>query len=64
REVLLDLECVGFMDSSGLGLILGRYTRVKENGGIFKVQNPGAAVQRVLKLAGTDKVIPIVFNRE
>ncbi|MBR2460680.1 MAG: anti-sigma factor antagonist [Clostridia bacterium] len=64
REVLLDLEAVSFMDSSGLGLILGRYTRVKENGGTLKVQNPGAAAQRVLRLAGTDKIIPVVFNRD
>ena len=62
REVTLDLESVSFMDSSGLGLILGRYTRVKENGGNLKVSNPGKSAFRVLKLAGTDKLIPIVFT--
>lgn len=62
KNVVLDLENVTFMDSSGLGLILGRYTRVKENGGSFKVRNPGKSAERVLKLAGTDKIIPIVYS--
>ena len=64
REVLLDLGAVSFMDSSGLGLILGRYTRVKENGGTLKVCNPGDSARRVLRLAGTDKIIPVVFDGE
>ena len=62
REVHLDLENVGFMDSSGLGLILGRYTRTKENGGSFVIMNPGKSAQRVLRLAGTDKMIPVIYS--
>ena len=62
REVHLDLGRVGFMDSSGLGLILGRYTRIKENGGTLVIVNPGKSAQRVLKLAGTDKIIPVLYR--
>lgn len=62
KTVLLDLKNVGFMDSSGLGLILGRYTHAKEAGGVLKVLNPGASAQRVMKLAGTDKIIPIEWE--
>ena len=63
KELILNLEQVGFMDSSGLGLILGRYTRLKEIGGTMKIANPGRSIQRMLKLAGTDNLIPIIFNR-
>ncbi len=61
-EVILDLAGVTFMDSSGLGLILGRYTRAKENGGALKIKDPGKSAQRVLKLAGTEKLIPIIYG--
>lgn len=64
KAVLLDLKNVGFMDSSGLGLILGRYTKAKDLGAIFKVVNPGKSIQRVLKLAGTDKIIPIEWTED
>ena len=59
KTVYLDLKSVGFMDSSGLGLILGRYTHVKEMGGTLKILNPGRSAERVLRLAGKDKIIPI-----
>lgn len=62
NSVHLDLGDVGFMDSSGLGLILGRYTKVKENGGVFKIINPGKSARRVLKLAGTENIIPIEWT--
>ena len=62
--VCLDLKSVGFMDSSGLGLILGRYTHVKEMGGTLKILNPGRSAERVLRLAGTDKIIPIERTEE
>ncbi len=63
-NVCLDLKKVGFMDSSGLGLILGRYTRVKEIGGTMKILNPGRSAERVLRLAGTDKIIPIEYTEK
>ncbi len=58
--VMIDLKDVGFMDSSGLGLILGRYTHVKEAGGRLMLLDPCPSAERVLKLAGTEKIIPIV----
>ena len=58
KTLILDLKSVGFMDSSGLGLILGRYTKMKELGGQIKVLNPGSGAARVLKLSAADKIIP------
>ena len=60
--VIIDLWGVGFMDSSGLGLILGRYTKAKELGGRLIVANPTEAVERILNLAGTHKLITIKKN--
>ena len=63
-KVVLDLSSVSFMDSSGLGLILGRYTRTKENGGHLVIKNPCKSAERVLKLAGTDKIIPVIYDTD
>ncbi len=62
--VVLDLSEIAFMDSSGLGLILGRYTHIREMGGVLKVLNPTKSVKRLLTLAGTEKIIPIISTNE
>ena len=56
---ILDLEGVTFMDSSGLGLILGRYRKTKENGIAMYLCNTDDRVLRILKMAGVDKLIGI-----
>ena len=57
--VLLDLSAVDFMDSSGLGLILGRYTVSKDIGAEFKIINPSGNVRRILDLAGIERLMKI-----
>lgn len=47
----LDFSGVTFMDSSGVGLILGRDRHVVSLGGRLTVQNPPPAVRRMLDLA-------------
>ena len=58
-ELVLDLSGVSFMDSSGLGLILGRYTKAKELGVNFSVQNPTPATMKIISLAGGERMINI-----
>ncbi len=55
----LNLEKIGFMDSSGLGLILGRYQLCRELGVKFAIENPSYHVMKILKVAGCDKLIKI-----
>lgn len=57
--MIMDLSNVDFMDSSGLGLILGRYTKINMFGGVLKVANPSERIEEMLIMAGTDKLIPI-----
>ncbi len=59
RHVVLNLAHVEFMDSSGLGLILGRYTTAQELGADFCLQNPTPRIEKILSLAGTDRMIKI-----
>lgn len=59
KKLLLILSRVSFMDSSGLGLILGRLTRMQELGGTLALADPTAATVKILKLCGLEKKIPI-----
>ncbi len=57
RAVRLDLESVYFCDSSGLGLLMGRYKKARRLGATLSVLDPSAAVERIMRLAGLDKLI-------
>ena len=59
REVILDLGQVGFMDSSGLGLIMGRYSKMQVIGGEFVLREPCEGVMRIIRLSGLDKIIKV-----
>ena len=58
-RAVLDLSEVGFMDSSGLGLIMGRYALVRDLGGTLLLRAPSAAVTKILALAGMERMIKI-----
>ena len=55
----INMSRVSFMDSSGLGLILGRFTLCRELGLEFKVVSPSPEVEKILSLAGTQRLITI-----
>lgn len=57
KSLELDLSGVTFMDSSGLGLILGRYTKAAEVGASTCVVNPTKQVRRLIELAGADRIV-------
>ncbi len=59
KKLTLDLSGISFMDSSGLGLIMGRYSLVKELGGTLVLRSPTIAVMKILTLAGMEKMIKI-----
>jgi anti-sigma B factor antagonist len=59
--IMLDLREVTFMDSSGLGVIVGQHKRAREEGFRFRVAIDGASeVQRILELSGLVTVLDIV----
>ena len=51
RTLVMDFGGVGFMDSSGVGLILGRQRRVQALGGSLRVQHAPRPMRRLLELA-------------
>lgn len=60
-KLILDLSAVSFMDSSGLGLIMGRYSVMKELGGEMTVWNPSPETRAILTLAGMERLVKILY---
>lgn len=56
EEMFLDFSGVTFMDSSGIGLVMGRYALMQELGGKLYVVNMSAPIGKVMKLAGLDRL--------
>ena len=61
KTLILDLSAVGFMDSSGLGLIMGRYAVMKELDGEMVVWNPSPEIRSILTLAGMERMVRIEY---
>jgi stage II sporulation protein AA (anti-sigma F factor antagonist) len=57
RKVVLDMSRMTFMDSAGIGVVLGRYRKVKEAGGRLAVRGPGVRVDKILSLAGVYSIV-------
>ena len=55
--LILDMSEVSFMDSSGIGLILGRQRIMESLGGGITVKNPSPSVRRILMIDGLSRLI-------
>ena len=60
KKLTFDFENVNFMDSAGIGLILGRYKMVTMFGGTMNITNVKPNVKKILEMAGVTKIIPII----
>ena len=56
RILNLDFQQVEFMDSSGSGLIMGRYKLMQMLGGVLRVIHVPQYIARVIRLSGLDKL--------
>jgi anti-sigma B factor antagonist len=59
RHLVIDLEQVSFLDSSGIGVLMGTLRRVRELDGSLRLTAPSAQVRRVLELTGATMLLPI-----
>ena len=57
KRLLLDLSGLDFMDSSGIGLIIGRYTRMKRRGGSVEVVGSNPRIDRIFDMAGLYQLV-------
>ncbi len=57
RDIILDFESVSFMDSSGIGMIIGRYKNTELKGGKVVAVNINEDVARLFDISGLKKII-------
>jgi stage II sporulation protein AA (anti-sigma F factor antagonist) len=61
-HIILSLKDLNFMDSSGLGVILGRYKQINAKGGKMVVCDISPAVHRLFEMSGLFKILSIQEN--
>ena len=62
--LILDFSGVSFMDSSGIGLIMGRYRILSPLGGEIILRDPPPHISRILRLAGMERIASIRSTRK
>lgn len=58
-ELIVDASELEFMDSTGLGVVIGCLKRLRESGGVLKIVGATGPVRRVLEITGIDQIIPL-----
>ena len=59
KEVIFDFSNVSFMDSAGIGLIIGRYKLINMIGGELKIANVNTQIQKIFEMSGLLILIPV-----
>lgn len=57
KLLILDFKDVDFMDSSGIGLVMGRYKMLRGIKGEVAISNCPTHIKKVMKLAGIEKLV-------
>ncbi len=62
NKFIIDLNKVTYIDSSGLGSITSLHIKTSKNGGFVKIISTNPEINKILKLTGLSKVIPVYEN--
>ncbi len=60
KKLILDFSNVSFMDSTGIGVLLGRYNKFSKNNINIYIKNPTSYVNRIFEMSGIYQIIPKV----
>ncbi|MDD2955166.1 MAG: anti-sigma factor antagonist [Oscillospiraceae bacterium] len=63
QKMILDFGGVTFMDSSGIGLVMGRYRLLQSFGGALCLRHVSSPLKKVMRLAGLDRIAQIEDTR-
>lgn len=58
-SLVVDLSGVSFLDSAGLGALIGAIRRLRQLGGEVAVASPRPLIARVLRTTGFDRIVPV-----
>ena len=60
KRVILDFNNVYFMDSAGIGMVIGRYKNASMIGAKIEMKNVKPNIRKIFDMTGVLKIIPIV----
>ena len=63
-NIIFDFSDLSFMDSSGIGMIMGRYKKVRTLGGRVAAFGVNAQIVRIMEMSGIDKIIKLTPDFE
>jgi stage II sporulation protein AA (anti-sigma F factor antagonist) len=63
-NLIMNLEEVSFIDSSGLGVIIGRYKKVNASGGRMCIVGANPSIQKILVFSGINKLVPLYSTEQ
>ena len=63
RRIVFDFSRTQFMDSSGIGLIMGRHRTMEAIGGSVIVRDPPPHIRRVIRLSGMERIAQIQIQK-
>ena len=63
RRVIFDFKRVKFMDSAGIGLLIGRYKQAESYGGKLEIVNVNEKLKKIFEMSGILKIIQITDNK-
>ena len=59
-RVVLDLSAMTFIDSTGLGVVVGALKRLRESGGDLVLRSPSRSTRKVLEITGLTRIVEIL----
>lgn len=64
RDLILDMEGLSFMDSSGIAVIVRTMRKMQHIGGRLWIENPSPQPLKVLDASGIERLVPVKTKRE
>lgn len=58
KQIVIDLSELEFMDSTGIGVLLGRYKKMKQRGIPIYISNPSKHIDRIFRMSALYDVMP------
>ena len=60
RKVIFDFSNISFMDSAGIGMVLGRYKLIKMLDGNLEIINVNRSMKKIFDMSGVSRIINII----
>ncbi len=64
KNIIFDFSKVNFMDSSGIGIVVGRYKNIQKLNGRAAIVNANPKIMQIFEMSGVLKIIPVYTDLE